>query len=157
MVIFGVTGNAGEKAHVGQHRVTVGSDAAIHFDALGLGLNTVELNGLLATYQTDAAETGEKIEMPPGATKLAIGHDLETAGFLLAHDRTDTVVFDHPQTRRIQLLGSARRTGCLEACGPPQAVDLIGTCRQELGDGHEGLSVPVIAFGRIARSDGTWP
>src|SRR6185312_10454619 len=64
-----------------QHRMGVGKiELADDADGVMAGLDARELNAGVGMEKFAAAELGQKIEMPPGAAKLAVGREFQTEG-----------------------------------------------------------------------------
>ena len=85
-----------------QHRVVGGkADLAGHLQRLRLGLHALELNAVVGLDDVDAVEPAEKVEMPPGAAELAVGHRLQPDLLLLGDDVADQAVLD-----RAKLVGA---------------------------------------------------
>ena len=59
-----------------QHRVIAEIDFGGHRNAFRFGLYALKLDAFLALDQFYPVQTGQKIEMPPGAAKLTIGDGL---------------------------------------------------------------------------------
>src|SRR5262249_56191209 len=82
------------------HRVAVEIELADDAHAFRPRLHAVERNALSAEERFGPAESFEKIEVPPCATKFTVGHGLE-AGFLLpVDDRLNLAILD-----RLELIG----------------------------------------------------
>ena len=62
--------------------------------ALGLGLDAVELDAVVEHHALAARELPEEVEMPPGAAELAVGGELQAHLLLLPDDLPDLLVLD---------------------------------------------------------------
>jgi hypothetical protein len=65
------------------------ADLGGDIQAVGLGVDAMELDRLLADHEVDAVEPGQEVEMPPGAAEFAIGRKLEADLLLLGDDLAD--------------------------------------------------------------------
>ena len=72
-----------------------------HAHALRFGLDAGELDPLVDFHQLHALQRGEKVEMPPGAAKLAVGDHRQAAGALGVHTGADGIVFNLTQRCRV--------------------------------------------------------
>ena len=111
-----------------QHRVIVGKvELADHAHRLMPGLNAGKLDALLGMKQLAAGEFRQKIEMPPGAAKLAVGRKLQTGRGLPVHDLLDLHVLGLSQLVSRDLAFLEPGAGFLDALWPQQAADLVRT------------------------------
>ena len=86
--------------------------------AVGFGLHAVKLNALLRFVALHPLQAVEEIKVPPGATKLAVGHHLQAAGALLFNHVANRLVFYRTQLLRVNLTA-----GELD----PRLLDGVGT------------------------------
>ena len=91
--------------------------------ALGLGLDAVELDAVVEHHALAALELPEEIEVPPGAAELAVGGELQADLLLLPDDLLDLLVLDLLELvgRDLALLALGARV--LERRGAQQAAD----------------------------------
>ena len=78
----------------------------------------------------DTVETPEKIEMPPGAAKLAIGDRLQADIFLLLDDTLDLAVLDFLELRGRNFAFGALLACFFQRCRTQQATDMVGAKRR---------------------------
>ena len=131
-----------EESEVVQHGMVRETDLAGDGDALRLGLDAFELNRGDAARPFDPVKSGEEVEVPPGATELAIGHGLETGFFLSGDHVPDARILDFPKACIVEHAALPFRTGLLDLRRAQQAADLIGAKRCMTGHWNSpGVSV----------------
>ena len=104
-------------------------ELARDLQALGLGLDAVELDAVVEHHALAALELPEEVEMPPGAAELAVGGELQADLLLLPDDLPDLLVLDRFELvgRDLALLALGARV--LERRGAQQAADFVGARR----------------------------
>ena len=84
-----------------EHGVVGGEiELARDAQALGLGLDAMELDALIEHHPLAARELPEEVEMPPGAAELAVSGELQADLLLLPDDLPDLLVLDRLELRR---------------------------------------------------------
>ena len=97
-------GVGGQELEVREHGMVGGEvQLAGHLQALGLGLDAVELDAVVEHDALAAGQVPEEIEVPPGAAELAVGGELQAHLLLLLEDLPDLLVLD-----LLQLVGVDR-------------------------------------------------
>src|SRR6266700_8238642 len=109
--------------------MTAKVELAGHPHALRPRTHALELNAGLEIDQLGAFETGEKIEMPPGATELAVGRRLEPDFPLPPDDLLDLAIFDRPEGSGRDGAALALRPRCFQRRRAQQAAHMIGAKR----------------------------
>src|SRR5436190_15763740 len=126
----------GDELEMIDHRVrAVAAERAYDAQHHGLGLRALKLDLALAQIGLDAVELAEKIVVPEGAAKLAVGDRTETDLFLLANDRGDLAVFDRLELVGAHLAALALSSQLFEYSRAQQAADMVGAERR-LSAGH---------------------
>src|SRR5689334_7427421 len=115
-----------EKLEVIQHRMAGKADFAVDLDGLGFGLHAVELDAVIGRVERHTLKSAEKIEMPPGAAKLAVGGKLEPGLFLLGDRLFDLAIFDRAQRRGGDLVARALLARRFDRCRSQQAAEMVG-------------------------------
>ena len=77
----------------------------------------LEVGRSLPLRQADSVETVEKVEMPPIAAELAVGHGGDADGLLMGDELVDAVVFDLGQRLLRGLAVPPRLARCGQSCG----------------------------------------
>ncbi len=156
-----------EKLEVGEHRMVGEADLVDDPNAPRLGLHALELDAVTELIELDAVEHAVEIEMPPGATKLAVGRELEADRLLLADDLLDLAILDRGKRSRAERAARRLLARLLERCRSEQRADMVGAKRR-LGAGSHG-PLPADFVGREVRallaiytietdgSGGAWP
>ena len=118
-----------------------------------LRLHAAELDALLGLVNFDAVERAEKLEVPPGAAKLAVGRQLKPQLLLLLDIVLDLAVLDGLELGRSD--GALFAFGaCLpQRRGAQEAADMIGAERR-LGPFHLYGSLGIYREQRHARRGG---
>ncbi len=81
---------------------------------------------IVAFLEFDAADLGEKIEMPVVATQFAVGDAFEAGVFLQLHNFADAVVLDLAQLFGGDVLAHTLHARVQQTCWTQQAADMIG-------------------------------
>jgi hypothetical protein len=129
-------GMRGDELEMIDHRVrAVAAERAYDAQHHGLGLRTLKLDLALAQIGLDAVELAEKIVVPEGAAKLAVGDRKQADLLLLANDRGDLAVFDRLELIGADLAALALRAGLFQRGRTQQTANVVGAERR-LGAGH---------------------
>jgi hypothetical protein len=119
-----------QEAVVIEHRmVTRKAHPAVDLQAVRGCLNALKLDSVIELHNLDAIETAEEVEMPPGATELAIGGQLQSGGSLLRNDIGDRVILDGPKFGIVDSTGLMVEARLLQRCGTKETADDIGAER----------------------------
>jgi len=110
-----------------QHRVVGKPYRAGYGHVVSARLNVGKLNTGFALNEFHAIETRQKIEMPPFAPELAVGHRLQAEPLLLLYGLADALIFDFLKSPGIDFAFAKIATRILERRRPQQAADLIGS------------------------------
>jgi hypothetical protein len=119
-----------EKPEVIQHRMAGKADFAVDLDGLGLGLHAVELDAVIGRVKRHAFKSAEKIEMPPGPAKLAVGGELEPDLLLPGDCFFDLAIFDRTPRRGGDLVARMLLARRFDRRRPQQAADMVGAKRR---------------------------
>jgi hypothetical protein len=118
------------------HGMVAEAELAGHAHALRPGLDAFELHALWQIHQLGAVESGEKIQMPPGAAEFAIGNGLQACLFLFLDNLLDLAIFDLLQIAGGDLGPLSPPARFPDCRGTQQAADMIGAKRR-IGAVHE--------------------
>jgi hypothetical protein len=130
----------GDELEMIDHRVrAVAAERAYDAQHHGLGLRALKLDLALAQIGLDAGELAEKIVVPEGAAKFAVGDRRKSGLLLLANDRGDLAVLDRLELVGADLAALALRARVFERGRAQQAADVVGAERR-LDAGHGGSS-----------------
>ena len=103
--------------------------------ALGAGLQALERDALFHGVALGAVEPPEEIEVPPGATELAVGDRLKPDLLLLLDNAFDLAVLDGLERGGVDLALGVLLARLLHGGRTQQAADVIGAERR-LGSLH---------------------
>jgi hypothetical protein len=90
------------KLEVVEHWMITETNLARHHDAFRFHRDAGELDRPRRPHPIHTVQAGKKMEMPLGATKLAVRDGLEPRLLLLGYKRADTAVLDGAQTISVQ-------------------------------------------------------
>src|SRR5262249_16944021 len=113
-----------------QHRVVGEAELAGDARALRARLHALECDALLHHVAFGAVESPQEVEVPPGATKLAVGDGLEPDLLLLLDDALDLAIRARLERGRIDLALGMLLARLLQRCRTQQAADMVGAERR---------------------------
>src|SRR4029079_8116467 len=142
-----------EKLEVLHHRMVGEADLALDADAARLGLNALELDAVVEFVDLDAVEHAEEGEVPPLATELAIGGDLEPDLLLLLDDLLDLAILDRLELAGTDLALLALGARLSQRRGAQDAADHVGAIGR-LGPARHGRFPPRQCLPRTNRARG---
>ena len=118
-------------------------DLAREAQLRALGLGALELHGPgVGRDLLHAVECGEKVQVPHGATELAVGDGAQAGGLLLLHELGDALVLDSRELGFVDLSGRVLGAGILQALRPEEASnDVVGVGRLLKRGGGHGCSL----------------
>src|SRR5262249_39416577 len=132
-----------------QHRVVGKAELADDARALRAGLHALERDALLHHVALGAVEAPEEVEVPPGATELAIGDGLEPHLLLLLDHAFDLAVLERLERRRVDLALGVLFARLLERGRTQQAADVVGaerrSCALHVSNSHPTAVMPAQA------------
>ena len=111
-------------------RMVLTGDPAGHSGGIGRSDLVVERNTMRGGSMIHTVEAPHEIEMPPAATELAIGDDMQARGLLLGHKLGDKPVLDSLQRRGIDGAGGKIGTRLLQLGRTQIGTDHIGAERR---------------------------
>ncbi len=100
-----------------------------HAYAVSFGLDTVELNARVGIVTLYALQAIKEIKVPPGATELPVGDDVQAAGALLLYHVADRAVFNRTQLARIDFTRGKLNACLLNGIRTQETADDIGAER----------------------------
>ena len=118
-------------------------DLAREAQLRALGLGALELHGPgVGRDLLHAVERGEKVQVPHGATELAVGDGAQAGGLLLLHELGDALVLDSRELGLVDLFGRILGAGLLQALRPEEASNnVVGVGRLLKRGGGHGCSL----------------
>ena len=81
---------------------------------MGFGLHAVKLDALLRIVTLNALQSVEEVEVPPGTTKLTVGHHMQAARTLLLDDVANGLVLHRAKLPGINLTAGKFQASLLD-------------------------------------------
>ncbi len=104
----------------------VEADRARDLDAPGLGLHPLELDAVIELDDVHTAEPAEEVEVPPRATELAVGRELQPGIRLFYEKLADRLILDLGEGAIVEIAGSVSLAGLVQRLGAKEAADDVG-------------------------------